>query len=85
MESRIKHMTEMVAFSVGLGLSSGDFVSVSKAVRWAQQDPDLTFIAVLDEEFFEIAVTNPNNIKGVRKLPDFVICKYFNFYVRLAF
>ena len=56
-------MTEMVAFSVGLGLSSGDFVSVSKAVRWAQQDLDLTFIAVLDEEFFEIAVTNPNNIK----------------------
>lgn len=56
-------MTEMVAFSVGLGLSSGDFVSVSKAVRWAQQDLDLTFIAVLDEEFFEIAMTNPNDIK----------------------
>ena len=56
-------MIEMVAFSVGLGLSSGDFVSVSKAVRWAQQDLDLTFIAVLDEGFFEIAVTNPNNIK----------------------
>ncbi len=63
MESRIKRMIEMVAFSVGLGLSSGDFVSVSKAVRWAQQDLDLTFIAVLDEGFFEIAVINPNNIK----------------------
>ena len=62
MQTRIKSLTDMLAFGVGIGLRSGDFSTVSKFLDWARQDKDLAYISILDEESFEMAVINPQNM-----------------------
>jgi len=62
-EQKIQTLSEMLAFSVGAGLSENNFDIVSTALAWAKKDNQVVFIDILDESNSSLFSVNPNNIK----------------------
>jgi len=62
-QQKIQTLSEMLAFSVGAGLSENNFDIVSTALAWAKKDNQVVFIDILDESNSSLFSVNPNNIK----------------------
>lgn len=62
-EQKTQTLSEMLAFSVGAGLSENNFDIVSTAMAWAKEDKQVVLIDILDETASSLFSHNPNNIK----------------------
>jgi methyl-accepting chemotaxis protein len=61
-QTQVITLSEMLSFSVGLGLSEGNFDLVQTAFKWAQKDKNVNYISILDETASEIVTYNPQNL-----------------------
>lgn len=61
-KTQITTQSEMLAFSAGAGLSEGNFDLVQTAFEWATSDPNVTYIAILDETDEPIIEHNPQEL-----------------------
>jgi len=66
-EQKTQTLSEMLAFSVGAGLSENNFDIVSTALAWAKEDNQVVFIDILDETNSSLFSYNPNKIKADEK------------------
>lgn len=62
-ENQVETLSEMLAFSVGMGLGEGNFDLVQTAFQWAQKDENVRYILIQDENNSEIVSYNPSGIK----------------------
>lgn len=62
-KTEVKTLSEMLAFSVGMGLGESNFNLVQTAFKWAQKDNNVKYILIQDESKNEIVTYNPDNIK----------------------
>lgn len=63
LETQVKTLSEMLAFSVGAGLNDGNFELVQTAFEWAKQDKNVVFISIIDETGESLIEYNPNEFK----------------------
>ncbi|MFH0735367.1 MAG: HAMP domain-containing methyl-accepting chemotaxis protein [bacterium] len=62
-QTQVKTLSEMLAFSVGAGLKESNFELVQTAFNWAKEDKNVIFIDILDESNSSIIQYNPQNLK----------------------
>ena len=62
-ESQASTLSEMLSFSVGMGLGESNFNLVQIAFEWAQKDKNVIYISIRDDKNSEIVTYNPTNIK----------------------
>lgn len=62
-ESQVSTLSEMLSFSVGMGLGESNFNLVQTAFKWAQKDKNVIYISIQDDKNSEIVTYNPTNIK----------------------
>ncbi|HUI29936.1 MAG TPA: methyl-accepting chemotaxis protein [Candidatus Acidoferrales bacterium] len=62
-ESQVTTLSEMLSFSVGMGLGESNFNLVQIAFKWAQKDKNVIYISIQDDKDLEIVTYNPTNIK----------------------
>ncbi len=62
MRARTTSNAEMVALGVGVGLGLNQYSAVAATLAWAKQDPDLSYIVVLDSDRTVFAQFNPRHI-----------------------
>jgi methyl-accepting chemotaxis protein len=62
-ESQVSTLSEMLSFSVGMGLGESNFNLVQTAFKWAQKDKDVIYISIQDDKNAEIVTYNPTNLK----------------------
>jgi methyl-accepting chemotaxis protein len=55
-------LSEMLAFSVGSGMHGGDYDLVQTAFDWAKGDPNVTYVALLDETGEPLFEHNPSEL-----------------------
>lgn len=63
METQVKTLSEMLAFSVGAGLNDGNFELVQTAFEWSKKDKNVVYISILDENNESLIEYNPNEFK----------------------
>ena len=61
-EDHLRTLSEMLAFSVGAGLSESNFDIVQTAFNWAKADNNIIYIDILDETNISIVNHNPNQL-----------------------
>ncbi|MGD8778316.1 MAG: methyl-accepting chemotaxis protein [Ignavibacteria bacterium] len=61
-EAQVVTLSEMLSFSVGIGLSEGNFEIVQTAFSWAQKDKHVVYILIQDENDDEIVTYNPSDL-----------------------
>ncbi|MFO7445548.1 MAG: methyl-accepting chemotaxis protein [Ignavibacteriaceae bacterium] len=61
--AQVKTLSEMLAFSVGMGLGESNFDLVQTTFKWAQRDKNVTYILIQDESNSEIISYNPENLQ----------------------
>ena len=57
-----KTLNEMLAFSVGSGMHGSDFELVQTAFDWAKDDPNVVYVALLDENAEALFEHNPHGL-----------------------
>jgi methyl-accepting chemotaxis protein len=62
-ESQVSTLSEMLSFSVGMGLGESNFNLVQTAFEWAQKDKNVIYISIRDDKNSEIVTYNPTNIR----------------------
>ena len=62
-ETQVRTLSEMLAFSVGAGLNDSNFDLVQTAFEWAKKDKNVSFISILDESDQSIIDYNPQQLK----------------------
>jgi len=62
-EVQVKTLSEMLAFSVGMGLGESNFDLVQTTFKWAQKDKNVSYILIQDENNSEIISYNPGKIQ----------------------
>lgn len=60
-EKQVSTLSEMLAFSVGAGLSDGNFELVQTAFEWSKKDENVDYVAILDEDDEALIEYNPKN------------------------
>ncbi|MCB0287701.1 MAG: HAMP domain-containing protein, partial [Calditrichaeota bacterium] len=58
-KTHITSLTDMLAFTAGVGLSEGNFQLIEAAFNWAKGDDQVIYIAILDEEKSKLIEYNP--------------------------
>jgi len=61
-QAQVETLSEMLSFSVGMGLGESNFALVTTTFNWAQKDKNVTYILIQDESKSEIVSYNPNNL-----------------------
>ena len=61
-ESQVKTLSQMLSFSVGMGLGESNFDVVKNVFNWAQKDKNVVYITIQDETNSEIVTYNPNKM-----------------------
>jgi methyl-accepting chemotaxis protein len=71
-ETQVKTLSEMLAFSVGAGLNDSNFDLVQTAFEWAKKDKNVSFISIMDENNQSVIDYNPQKLqidpKSINKL-----------------
>jgi PAS domain S-box-containing protein len=62
-KKQIETLGDVLAFSVGTGLSESNFDLVQKAFNWSKKDSNVSYLAILDESDKLIFDYNPQNRK----------------------
>ncbi|HEX2961101.1 MAG TPA: methyl-accepting chemotaxis protein [Ignavibacteriales bacterium] len=62
-KNHVSTFAQMLAFSVGSGLSESNFNDVQTAFNWAKGDRNIEYIDIMDETNTSIVTHNPNNMK----------------------
>jgi signal transduction histidine kinase/DNA-binding response OmpR family regulator len=70
MRARTTSNAEMVALGVGVGLGLNQYSAVAATLAWAKQDPDLSYIVVLDSERTVFAQFNPRRVVVPSSVPS---------------
>ncbi|MBI9071033.1 MAG: HAMP domain-containing protein [Melioribacteraceae bacterium] len=60
--AKVHTLSEMLAFSVGAGLSNGDFELVQTAFDWAKKDQNTYYIVIIDDSGEVLIEHNPNKL-----------------------
>ncbi len=63
MRSQVSTLSDMLSFSVGMGLGESNFNLVQTAFKWAQNDKNVTYISIQDNNNAVIVTYNPGNLK----------------------
>jgi methyl-accepting chemotaxis protein len=61
-KTQVSTLSEMLSFSVGMGLGESNFNLVQTAFKWAQNDKNVTYISIQDDKNAEIVTYNPNKL-----------------------
>jgi len=61
-QTQVTTLSEMLSFSVGMGLGEGNIGLVQTTFKWAQKDKNVVFIIIQDEKNTEIVSYNPQKI-----------------------
>ncbi|NLT52380.1 MAG: HAMP domain-containing protein [Ignavibacteria bacterium] len=61
-QKQVNTLSEMLSFSVGMGLGESNFTLVQNTFSWAQKDKNVIYILIQDESNAEIVSYNPQNI-----------------------
>jgi methyl-accepting chemotaxis protein len=61
-ESQVQTLSQMLSFSVGMGLGESNFDVVKNVFNWAQKDKNVVYITIQDETNTEIVTYNPNKM-----------------------
>lgn len=61
-ETQALTLSDMLAFTVGAGLSESNFEIVQTAFAWAKQDKNVIYISILDENNKEIITHDPTHL-----------------------
>jgi len=61
-QEKSENLAEAVSLGIGIGLGTDNYAIIGEVFKFAKQDPDLMFIAVLDMENETIAEHNPDNL-----------------------
>jgi methyl-accepting chemotaxis protein len=59
LETQVKTLSEMLAFSVGAGLNDGNFELVQTAFDWSKKDKNVAYVSILDENDEVLIEYNP--------------------------
>jgi methyl-accepting chemotaxis protein len=62
-KTHLQTLSEMLAFSVGAGLSAANFDLVQSAFNWAKENQQITYINIIDESNTSLVIFNPSNLK----------------------
>jgi len=62
-ESQVSTLSDMLSFSVGMGLGESNFNLVQTTFKWAQHDKNVVYISIQDDKNSEIVTYNPESIK----------------------
>ena len=62
-KTHLKTLSEMLAFSVGAGLSEGNFDIVKTAFDWAKENQQIIYINILDESNSSLVMFNPSKLE----------------------
>jgi len=62
-QEQVETLSEMLSFSVGIGLGESNFDLINHTFTGAQKDENVIYIMIQDENNSEIISHNPNNIK----------------------
>ena len=65
-QTQVETLSQMLSFSVGMGLGESNFALVQTAFKWAQDDKNIIYILIQDESNSEIVSYNP---KGIQVAP----------------
>ena len=60
--SHVSTLTEILAFSVGVGLKDGNFDLVQTAFNWAIKDPSVNYMSIVDESATTLFEHNPQRL-----------------------
>jgi methyl-accepting chemotaxis protein len=61
-QTQVTTLSDMLSFSVGMGLGESNFNLVSTAFQWAQKDKNVSYISIQDDKDAEIVAYNPNKL-----------------------
>ncbi len=61
-ESQVKSLSQMLSYSVGIGLGESNFDLVKSVFKWAQKDKNVVYITIQDENNSEIVTYNPDKM-----------------------
>jgi methyl-accepting chemotaxis protein len=61
-KTQVSTLSDMLSFSVGMGLGESNFNLVQTAFKWAQKDKNVTYISIQDDKNAEIVTYNPSKL-----------------------
>jgi methyl-accepting chemotaxis protein len=61
-KTQVSTLSDMLSFSVGMGLGESNFNLVQTAFKWAQNDKNVAYISIQDDKNTEIVTYNPNKL-----------------------